>query len=486
MKYKKIHLTVISIGTIFIFLGLFHTNIWFNEAFSIELCKYSFKDIWKITGYDSHPVLYYYLLHIIYLIIGKNILIFRLFSAIPICILGTIGFTHIRKDFGEKCGIVFSILTYFLPISVVYSNEIRMYSWSALIVTILSIYAYRIYKEKCNKNNFIIFIIFCIFAMYIHYYGLILVIIENIALLIIFIRNRDIATIKKIICMNILMLIIYLPWIYYIKIQISDFSNITWIQNEFKYSKSLVELVSYPFIGNFQLYLGAAISVLIYAYCIGKLIFLRINKIKLTPVIISIVIYISTILISLMISLCLGHLILYYRYLFVLIGLLIFFISYIISKESNKYVFGGILIFIILIGIFNNLLMIYDNYNIDNTRPIDTIKNNIQSSDIFVYNNIRRASVISTNFTENKHFFYNYEHINIEQAYKTFLPQMETIRSLDCLKNFKGRIWIIDNVNNDFYNEFFNNKQYKLIFNETFYTSYKYNIYNINLLEKIY
>lgn len=74
-----------------------------------------------------------------YLIFGTNLYLYRIISVIPLAILGILGYTHIRKDFGEKEGILFSFFTFFLPIASVYSGEIRMYTWAMLFVTLMAI-----------------------------------------------------------------------------------------------------------------------------------------------------------------------------------------------------------------------------------------------------------------------------------------------------------------------------------------------------------
>ena len=111
MKKKNIiiHITIIILGAIFLSLCAFHTSLWFDESYSVGIAKHSFDKIWTITGNDVHPALYYWALHIIYLIFGNNILVFRLFSVVATIIVGIIGFTHIRKDFGEKVRNIFLV-----------------------------------------------------------------------------------------------------------------------------------------------------------------------------------------------------------------------------------------------------------------------------------------------------------------------------------------------------------------------------------------
>ena len=84
---KKIHISIIIIGIILILLGAFHTNIWYDESYSVAMSMRSFSDIWKIGQTDVHPVLYYFMLKILNIIFGLNILIYRLFSVLPVVIL---------------------------------------------------------------------------------------------------------------------------------------------------------------------------------------------------------------------------------------------------------------------------------------------------------------------------------------------------------------------------------------------------------------
>ena len=158
-KPKYIHIAVIILGIIFMSLSIFHTNMWFDESYTIGIVRHSFSEIWNITSYDVHPPFYYFCLHILNLIFGENIIVYRLFSAITIALTAILGYTHIRKDFGEKVGFWFSFLTLMLPVSAQYAGEIRMYSLGMLLGTIMCIYAYRIYKKDIDKLRYGLLII---------------------------------------------------------------------------------------------------------------------------------------------------------------------------------------------------------------------------------------------------------------------------------------------------------------------------------------
>ena len=66
---------------------------------------------------------------------------------------------------------------------------------------------------------------------------------------------------------------------------------------------------------------------------------------------------------------------------------------------------------------------------------------------------------------------------------------MQTVEDLELLNEYKGKIWIIDSLNNDFYNEFFKDeKEFKFIKSVKFKTKYpsifdtKYEGYDYNLI----
>ena len=149
IKIKHIHIAIIIIGIIFISIPAIHANLWFDESYSVAISNnHTFSEIWSIGGHDVHPVFYYWMLKIVSIIFGNSIISYRIFSVISIALLGILGYTHIRKDFGEKAGAIFSLLTYTLPANIVYASEIRMYGWAMLFVMIMAIYAYRIYSNK--------------------------------------------------------------------------------------------------------------------------------------------------------------------------------------------------------------------------------------------------------------------------------------------------------------------------------------------------
>lgn len=342
-KLKKIHIGIIIIGSVFLLLSIFHTSLWFDETYSVGIANHPLKDIWTIGGNDVHPVLYYWILRIICLITGGSILAYRIFSAIPIIILAILGFTHIKKDFGEKTGLFFSFITLFLPMSLVYANQIRMYSWAILILTLFFIYAYRLYKKEETLKNWMLFGLFSLCSIYIHYYGLMAAGITNVLLLIYFIRNKNKKAIRNIIIFGIIQTVLYIPWLVYFIGQLEHVSKGFWIMLDWD---DILRIIGCQMGAETYLFPGLILSILLYIYIIFAT-YKNKKNINIKPIIFSGLIYMLVIISALIITKLMNTSILYYRYLYVITGLYIFVTSYLLAYEKNKYIASAICLMIL-------------------------------------------------------------------------------------------------------------------------------------------
>lgn len=496
-KTKLIHLGIIIIGILFIFIPAFHTSLWFDESYTVGIASKSFSDIWQITGNDVHPALYYWLLHMVYLIFGANILVYRLFSVLAIAILGILGYTHIRKDFGEKVGILFSFFTYFLPIMNTYALEIRMYSWSCLIVTLMAIYGYRFYQsvknkeEKAKKRNLWIFGFFSICSCYIHYYALVTACLTNFILLIYLIKNRenDKKVLRNFLILAGVQIILYIPWLIYFVGQLKHVGGGFWIKVQ--PISTTVEVLSFQFRRqldtDFTFDQNTVISllaaILMYVYLGIKIYQLKKQGKDIKPAILSGGVYLGVIAIMLVISVITP--ILYSRYLLVMTGLYILAIAVILAEEKNKIITGIICGITLILGITSNVQNVQINYDQSNRELYQYIQEEITLDDIIIYSNIGNGGVVAAYFPANKQYFLNFDHWDVEEAYKAYGPGMETVTDWNFLKNYTGRIWLIDSEDMGLYQDNFPKENTKIL-KETKRIDTKYHdyIYNVMLIEK--
>lgn len=484
---KQWHIAVIVIGIIFVSLGAFHSNLWFDESYSVGLARHTFGEIWSIGGHDVHPILYYWMLRIVYLMTGGTIMAYRIFSVIPIAIMIILGYTHIRKDFGEKTGFIFSFLSAFLPEMAQYAIEIRMYSWAILAVTILALYAYRLTKED-NTKNWIIFGLSSLASIYLHYYGLMAAGLINVFLLIYLIVKKRKKGIIFIISFGILQSLAYLPWLVNFATQLSNVSSGYWIG--FSFPKTPMELLSSQLAGYVKtsdytgLIVPTVLALELYAYMIYKTYKYVKAKEDLNSFKWSVIVYFAVILAAIIITALMKTSILYYRYLFVITGLYIFAVSFILGKEENKIEIVAILSVIAILGVYNNIVMMKDNYDYSNQEPIKYLNENVKEEDTIVYADFGGGSVVAVQFADNQVYFYNADNWGVEEAYKAFGPNYEVKVTKDFIDNCSNRVWFVDNIYNSVADEIFEGKGYNKVSEKDFSTKYHDYSYKIVLLEK--
>ena len=483
---KQWHIVIIVAGILFIALGAFHNNIWFDESYSVGLARHTFEEIWSIGGHDVHPILYYWMLRIVYLITGGSIMAYRIFSVIPSAILIILGYTHIRKDFGERTGFIFSFLSAFLPEMAVYAVEIRMYSWAILAVTVLAIYAYRLSKED-NTKNWIIFGISSLSSIYLHYYGLMAAGLINVILLVYLIIKKRKKGIIFIISFGVIQALAYLPWLVNFVTQLSNVSNGFWIG--FSFPQTPMELLSSQLAGYIKssdkdFLVPTVLALELYGYIIYKVYKYHKEKQDMKPFKWSVIVYFAVILAAVVITVVMKTSILYYRYLFVITGLYIFAISFILAKEKNKVEFVTILSVIAILGGYNNIRIIKDNYDSTNYEPMKYIEKNIQEGDTIAFSNLGGGFVAAIHFEDNQVYFYNPENWGVEEAYKAFGPNYETCVTKDFVEDCSNRVWVIDDINGSLYEELFKDKDYKKVSEKEYFTKYHDYNYKITLIEK--
>lgn len=411
---------------------------------------------------------------------------------------GILGYTHIRKDFGEKSGILFSFLTYFLPVMTAYAGEVRMYSWSFLFVTLTSIYAYRFYmciKERTQEGklkNLIIFGIFSICSCFVHYYGLVTTALINLILLIYLIRVRktDKKALINFLILAVIQVVLYIPWLIYFVGQLNHVKGGFWITLD--WVSSPVEILSFQFRRQldtvFSFDTNTIIS-LVSAICMYIYLGFRVYKSKkagipLKPAILSIGVYIGVIFIMFVISQVMSQAVLFSRYLFVMTGLYIFGIAYLLNTEKSKVIICIVCTIIVILGTYANITNITMNYSKGNMEIYNYIKENIKEDDIIVYSNIGNGGVVAAYFPDNKQYFLNFAYWDVEEAYKAYGPGMETVYDYGFLDDYKGRIWLIDSEYMGLYEEFPKENINVLKEAKRIDTNYHEYIYNVMLLEK--
>ena len=291
-----------------------------------------------------------------------------------------------------------------------------------------------------------------------------------------------------IISFGILQSLAYLPWLVNFATQLSNVSSGYWIG--FSFPKTPMELLSSQFAGYVKtsdytgLLVPTVLALELYAYMIYKTYKYVKAKEDLNSFKCSVIVYFAVILAAIVITALMKTSILYYRYLFVITGLYIFAVSFILGKEENRIEIVAILSVIAILGVYNNIVMMKDNYDYSNQEPIKYLNENVKEGDTIVYADFGGGSVVAVQFADNQVYFYNADNWGVEEAYKAFGPNYDTVVNKDFAKKCSNRVWIIDDSDEKFYEDLFKGEGYNKVSEKEYSTKYHGYNYKIMLIEK--
>ena len=272
LSSRWFHLAVLALGSAFVLVGAFHGYIWFDESYSVAIANHSFSEIWRIGSGDVHPVLFYWALHVLNLVFGQNILVYRLFTVLGSIALASLGYTHVRRDFGWKPGVLFTAFVLLIPYTAIMSTEIRMYSWATFSVMLCALTAWRIacaLREPACEGSvacvqkraqgkrllagaplswWVVFAVSSLFSAYLHYFGAMSAFMVNLLLLIFCInraaRRRGAAALGVLVASAVIQVALYAPWLMVLVHQMGVVSNTYWANMVFPVT--YIEFATYP------------------------------------------------------------------------------------------------------------------------------------------------------------------------------------------------------------------------------------------------
>lgn len=478
---KKLHLGLIALTCLLPLIAVFNSNLWFDEAYSVGLVNQNWGNLIVSGANDVHPILYYIMLKLFTMIFGNQLVVFRIFSLIPIVLLSIFSYTHIRKEFGEKVGMYFSFILLFLPTTLHYSTQIRMYSWIMFFIAVTAFYAYKVFQEIEKKQNWIIFAIFSVLSAYTHYFGLFTIGIINLILIYYIVKKKK-EFWKKWFLYAAIQLIAYIPGLLIFLLQSLRVAGGFWIS--VNYPDIFMQIVEFLFQDTIESGIPSIFALFVFIYMILRVHSEYIkDKTKIRPVTIALTVCGLVIGVTLLISFV--RPIFIPRYMLPMLSLGIFALSYILSKENKKWIKFVISLGLVILSIWNGYTLLNKAYSEENQKPFHLIREEIQEGDIFVYTTIGPSSLVALEFENNAQYFYNKDNWTVEKAYGAFAPQMKCINDLSEIENYHGRVWVIDSGYTNMYDYMKDIEGTKLLKDrEKIYHPYSGDDFVISLFEK--
>ncbi len=368
---EKLGISLFIIGIIFLlittYIGFTKIGLWYDELYSIAFSQLPISEMLEIGPKDVHPLLFYLIFKVFIKIFSflDIAVVGRLVSLIPIYLIGILSITKVKKNFGMLTAGLFFLCISMMPQLMLYSVEIRMYSWGLFFVTASFIYIYEIYNDPSLKN-WIILTILTICSAYTHYFSAVASFGLYLALLIYLIKNNR-EQIKYWLMSALISVIAFIPWAFIVFGQISYIESKYWIAPiTVKTLISYVYFVLSPatiFIQSNELVsptILGSIMLIIFLYLIYKVR----DKYAIGGIIAFLIVPIIGVVVS-----QITHPFFHQRFLIPALGCLWLSFSILLTKVyENKKVFYIILAVILIIGVIGCVNFI----NIQNQDAIDT------------------------------------------------------------------------------------------------------------------
>lgn len=219
-------LGITGIALVFRLYNLGSQSLWFDETYTLFVARLPLNESWKFLVADGvHPPLFYWI-EKIFLSFGESELIVRLpaliFGVLAIPALYLVG----RNWVPEKQALFASALLAISPYHIWYSQEARMYSGLLfLAIVIMGLFHANIGRPSRGKR--IAFVLSSSIAYLMHYFTLLLPLIQFIYLLIIFRQNPR--KVREWTAMQAIAVLPLLGWIFVLSQRDGQFFGIGWI-----------------------------------------------------------------------------------------------------------------------------------------------------------------------------------------------------------------------------------------------------------------
>ncbi len=448
---------------VFFVIGIGNDYLWTNEGFTYAMTNNLIENIVELCHYDYTPPLYYLMIKIYSIVFGNSIIALRVFSMIGTLLLICLSLGPVKRIFGKFGSLIYMLLILILPAFSLSSQSAQMSSWVCFFVTGSTLYGYLAIKDN-KVLDWIIFGFLCLASCYIHYYALIAIAFLNIFLFIyLLIKDR-----KKIIQFSIVFIILFIlfsPWIPVLLYQIGQIIKRYWIAKP--NLLNIMHALTYQFgdkSGNSINLAGFVLFGILLYYALRLAVF---EKSKQTILLLlSIFTYIFTFLFMYYFSKFIKP-ILHPAYMHSIIGLLVIFAAYTLSRLNEIKTSVIVLTFLIIVTLPANI-------SIRTVRANDPIRQTfvylslmMKDDDIILHTDELTASTLTYYFPKNKHFLYLPYHFKGYMNYCVFKKNLTVNYDVRNFLNESKGVWILSKSENfipfNYYKSIIYNKDYKEI-----------------------
>jgi hypothetical protein len=221
-------LGVLAIALLARFHAITVPVIWYDEAYSILLAEGSPAYIWATTARDVHPPLYYVLLHYWMVLFGHGVLSARSLSALADVGTLLLGIKLMSLLATRRAIWIAALLLALLPISVRYSQEVRMYTLLGFWLMGATVALVCWVKAPDQKRYPAVYVLLMTAAFYTHYFAALCVLVHWLFWWRVR-KVQDTVPVRAWILVNSAIVVLYLPWAPPLVSQLLRMDGLEWI-----------------------------------------------------------------------------------------------------------------------------------------------------------------------------------------------------------------------------------------------------------------
>jgi uncharacterized membrane protein len=211
MKIRNVDYYLIAVyAAILVLLSAVNGSVWLDEALSVATARNSCCEVVDFCLHDVHPPLYFLTLKFVFTIFGESVFAAKMVSVFPAILTAIFVCLFLRKNFSKKSSILFMLCFIASTNFVLYSIELRSYSWSLFFLVMEFIAVWNIVATKKLKW-YLLFLFFTLGAAFTHYYTALAAAYLYVMLLIYTILYEKKET-SKVLLTGAVGILAYLPW----------------------------------------------------------------------------------------------------------------------------------------------------------------------------------------------------------------------------------------------------------------------------------
>lgn len=189
-------------------------SVWLDEGYSVLWAKQPPAEMIEAVSKDVHPPLYFLVLHYWIALFGEAEFTIRflsvMFGFLAIFMMYKVGRLLFDRDSGLLASLILSLSTFHIH----FSQELRGYSLMVLLALSSMYFFIKLLKEG-RHVNYIAYVASGILLLYTHYFGLFVILAQNIYFLAYFMSSNKgkRLCLKKWVLLQASLFLLYLPWI---------------------------------------------------------------------------------------------------------------------------------------------------------------------------------------------------------------------------------------------------------------------------------